>query len=137
MKMLSRLSAFGLGVVAVGLFAAALLLANTTMDTDEPDSHPGDCQTSREQAITWLQQSDDGKSLGRALTAARFGLEWQESAPGEGNASGGYLGVSHEQNLKAWFGPDGVTVRPTLPEAERQEAWSMALAKSDGRGGVT
>jgi len=65
--------------------------------------------------------------LSQALTAARFGLQWQDHAPGDSETGGGYVGMSHEQNLNAWFGQDGITVRPTLPEAQRDQGWTTAL----------
>ena len=55
----------------------------------------------------------------QALTAARFGLKWQERAPFGGESGGGYLGMSHDQNLNAWFDEEGATIRPTVPEQER------------------
>src|SRR5437868_3004212 len=61
-----------------------------------------------------------------AVTAARFGLKRYESSP-FGGSGGGYLGMSHVQNLNAWFDAEGVTVRPTLPEEERAKAWRLGM----------
>ncbi len=80
-----------------------------------------------EEARTYLQQTTEGQSLMRALTMARFGLKWQEHAPLGGAAGSGYLGMSPDQNLNAWFDDDGVTVRPTVPEKERAQAWQLGL----------
>ena len=55
----------------------------------------------------------------QAITAARFGLKRQERGP-FGETGNGYLGMSHDQNLNAWFAEDGVTVRPTVAEDKRQ-----------------
>ncbi len=62
-----------------------------------------------------------------ALTAARFGLQWQEHPPGNSKTGGGYLGLSHDQNLKVWFDDQGMTVRPTLSEEKRDQAWSTVV----------
>ena len=82
---------------------------------------------SGEKARNYLEQAGDGQSLMQALTVARFGLQWQEHAPGDDKTGGGYLGMSHEQDLNAWFADDGMTVRPMLPEKKRDQAWSVAL----------
>ena len=97
-----------------------------------------------EQAREYLEQTSDGQSLMQAVTAARFGLKWQEHAPGARTSlsalsaqreSGGYLGMSHDQNLNAWFDEAGVTVRPTVPEKERAHAWQLGFSlKSYGYG---
>jgi len=77
-------------------------------------------------ALEYLEKTEDGRSLARAVTAARFGLKWQERSP-FGDAGAGYLGMSHVQNLNAWFDSEGVTVRPTLPEEERAKAWRLGM----------
>ena len=78
------------------------------------------------QAREYLEKTDDGRSLAEAVTAARFGLKWQDRSP-FGGEGGGYLGMSHVQNLNAWFGPEGVTIRPTLTEEERDKAWRLGM----------
>jgi hypothetical protein len=80
-----------------------------------------------EPARTYLKQTIDGQSLSQALQVARFGLQWQEHAAGNPETGGGYLGMSHEQNLSAWFGQDGVTVRPTSQQDTRDQKWTTAL----------
>src|SRR3954463_4909306 len=60
-------------------------------------------QLSGAAAESYLAQTADGQSLMQALTAARFGLQWQEHKPGDSNTGDGYLGLSHEQELNAWF----------------------------------
>lgn len=77
-------------------------------------------------ARQYLEQTGEGQSLMQAITAARFGLKRQERGP-FGEAGAGYLGMSHEQNLNAWFAEDGVTVRPTVAESERGRAWRMDM----------
>jgi hypothetical protein len=135
MKMLSRVGAVILGVAALGLFVAGLSWRQSVRFETTHQSLPAKVQLSGAQARVYLEQSDDGKSLAQAITAARFSLVWEESARGESNAGGGYLGMSHEQNLHAWFAQDGVTVRPTLPDEKRDQGWTATLRlKSWGYG---
>jgi hypothetical protein len=77
-------------------------------------------------ARKYLQQPGEGQSLMQAVTTARFGLQKQDRGP-FGEAGSGYLGMSHTQNLNAWFSEDGVTVRPTVAEQERERSWHMEL----------
>src|SRR6185295_10329533 len=79
-----------------------------------------------EAARKYLQEPGEGQSLMQAITAARFGLKRQERGP-FGETGSGYLGMSHDQNLNAWFAEDGVTVRPTVSEDKREGAWHMDL----------
>ena len=78
------------------------------------------------QAREYLEERGEYQSLMQAVTAARFGLKWQERSP-FGDEGEGYLGMSHVQNLNAWFGSEGVTIRPTLPEEERDKAWRLGM----------
>jgi hypothetical protein len=84
-------------------------------------------QFSGEKARDYLTQTSDGQSLLQALTAARFGLKWQEHPPGGQTGGAGYLGLSHDQNLKVWFDDHGMTVRPTLSEEKPGQAWSTVV----------
>jgi hypothetical protein len=85
-------------------------------------------------ALEYLEKTEDGRSLAKAVTAARFGLKWQERSP-FGDVGDGYLGMSHVQNLNAWFDTEGVTIRPTLSEDERAKAWRLGMRlKSYGYG---
>ena len=118
MKLLSRLGAIVLGVAALSLFAAGFRALDRT-ETTRHQTQPTKVQLSGAPARVFLEQSGDGKSLAQAITAARFGLEWQKD--------GDYLGMSHEQNLRAWFGPNGVTVKPTLPPEKRDQEWTTGL----------
>src|SRR6267378_4225053 len=95
------------------------------------DSPP---QLTGEKARQYLEQTTEGQSLMRALTAARFGLKWEERSPfgsptnlSLSNRGGGYFGMSHVQNLNAWFDEEGATIRPTVPEEERAQAWQLGL----------
>jgi hypothetical protein len=69
----------------------------------------------------------EDESLMKALTAARYGLERRENAPFIGESGAGYLGMSHEQNLNAWFDEKGITVRPTVSESEQANLWRMGM----------
>src|SRR5438477_7049717 len=128
MKMPSRLCSVLLCLIAIGLLVTALQ-PPLAVRTEQPRNYAREAkaQLSGEQAHNYLEQTSEGKSLMQALTAARFGLTWQEHVPGESDLGGGYLGMSHEQDLRAWFGEDGVTVRPTLPDEKRDQTWITAL----------
>src|SRR6267142_4849762 len=86
----------------------------------------GPRQMAGAEARTYLQEPGEGQSLMQAITAARFGLKRQEHGP-LGEAGAGYLGMSHVQNLNAWFAEAGVTVRPTVVEEERERSWHTDL----------
>jgi hypothetical protein len=79
------------------------------------------------QAREYLEGRGEYQSLMEAATAARFGLKWEERSPFGDVGGGGYLGMSHVQNLNAWFDTEGVTVRPTLPEEERVAGWRLSM----------
>src|ERR1700730_10538984 len=71
-------------------------------------------------------QANSNQALMAAVKVARFGLTWHRSAPFAGSTrSGGYLGMSHDQKLNAWFGDDGITVRPTV--ATKEPSWTMGM----------
>ncbi len=78
-------------------------------------------------ARAYLEKTGGGQSLMKALTAERFGLKPHKRAPFKGEADGGYLGMSHDQNLNAWFDEDGITVRPTLSEEGREKGWQLGF----------
>jgi hypothetical protein len=122
MKILSCLGSVVLGVCAVILFGVAF-----RAPPENTNGQPAALQLTGKAASDYLAQTRDGQLLMHAVTAARFGLRWQEHAPDDNKTGGGYLGMSHEQNLKAWFDAEGLTMRPTVAEAEREQAWSMAL----------
>jgi hypothetical protein len=78
------------------------------------------------EAVKYLQQPGEGESLMQAITVARFGLKSQERGP-RGETGAGYLGMSHDQNLNAWFADDGMTVRPTVTEEKRKSSWHLDM----------
>jgi hypothetical protein len=63
----------------------------------------------------------------QAVTAVRFGLKPYDVNPFDGSRKHGYLGMSHVQNLNVWFDQDGVTIRPTLSEADQRKTWSLGM----------
>jgi hypothetical protein len=131
MKIISRTCSVLLGILAIVLVVPAFRSPAARTRVSRDLAQEGKLQISGEQARDYLAQTKDGQSLMQALTAARFGLQRREHAPGDDKAASGYLGMSHEQNLNAWFDAGGVvTVRPTLPEEKRHETWSMALRLS-------
>jgi hypothetical protein len=84
-------------------------------------------QVSGESARVHLEQTTDDQSLIPAVNAARFGLKWQALAPLGGETGAGYVGMSHDQNLNAWFSEHGVTVRPTVSEQQRERSRHMDM----------
>jgi hypothetical protein len=114
------LSGFRRSAPAVGAMPGTVAPKERSEQRREPKQLTG------EAAQKYLQQPGEGQSLMHAITVARFGLKSQERGP-FGETGGGYLGMSHEQNLNAWFADDGVTVRPTVSEQERERSWHMEL----------
>ncbi|MEY2565111.1 MAG: hypothetical protein QOH88_3304 [Verrucomicrobiota bacterium] len=119
--------AFALRRRAILCLAIVSSLVMTTLPHATAQPPETKIQISGKAASEYLTQTSDGQSLRQAVTAARFGLRWQKHAPGDDKSRGGYLGISHNQNLNAWFGEEGVTLRPTLPEEKRDQAWSAVF----------
>ena len=63
----------------------------------------------------------------QAVTTARFELKPQDSDPISGKSGPGYLGMSHDENLNVWFGDEGATIRPTLSQKDRDQAWRLEM----------
>ena len=82
---------------------------------------------SGEAARAYLQETADGQSLLEVVTAVQFGLQAQEHSPSDEQSGPGHLGMSHDQNLNAWFSEDGVTVRPTVSKEEREQVWQLGF----------
>jgi hypothetical protein len=105
------------------------LASRESNESKQPGARIGPARVSRQmvgaEAREYMQQPGEGQSLMQALTLTRFGLQKQERGPfGE---SSGYLAMSHDQNLNAWFAKDGVTVRPTVSEETRERSWHLGL----------
>lgn len=98
--------------------------ASTNEMTTVPEIAGG--QLRGREAREYLEQAGEGQSLMQAVTAARFGLQWQPSATSR-EQGGGYVGMSHDQNLNAWFAEDGITVRPTVSEQAHERSWHMDM----------
>ncbi|PZR72307.1 MAG: hypothetical protein DLM73_13650 [Chthoniobacterales bacterium] len=91
------------------------------------EGQPSAVQLSGAAAQEYLERPGEGQSLMAALTAARFGLKHEEHAPFDEKSGAGYLAMSHDQNLNAWFAEDGVTVRPNVPADRREPGWHLGF----------
>jgi hypothetical protein len=111
------------------LGGAALLLLATTFWPQRlhHQLQGGKEQLAGEKARQYLRETVDGRSLLQAVTAAQFGLKAHDHSPYDEESGAGYLGMSHDQNLNAWFAADGMTLRPTLPAEEQRQAWQLAF----------
>ncbi|MCM3871376.1 MAG: hypothetical protein ND895_11880, partial [Pyrinomonadaceae bacterium] len=78
-----------------------------------------------EQATRFLETSSES-SLTQALNNERFKLSWKDHSP-FGERGGGYLALSHEQNINAWFDEKGVTIRPTGTDPLDKWTFGMKL----------
>src|ERR1700686_4836008 len=84
MKRLSGLCSILLGGVGLIFLAGAFMVGpahRTEISRNQPRNTP--VRLSGEPACAYLQQTSEGQSLTQALTAARFGLQWQEHQPGD------------------------------------------------------
>ena len=88
-----------------------------------PDVMP---QLRDNEAVEYLEAKGESESLRKAVTNARFGLQWHERSP-FGDKGSGYLALSHDQDLNAWFDETGVTIRSTTNEAETASRVRMEL----------
>ncbi|MCM3873680.1 MAG: hypothetical protein ND895_23585 [Pyrinomonadaceae bacterium] len=133
-------------MLAAGLLACLVLLAVSFLRPDLPDAgRPASAgamtakgqvsiapsapaaKLEGEAARNYLERTAEGQSLMKTLTTARFGLERREESPFAGDTGAGYLGLSHDENLNAWFDDEGVTLRPTVREEERAKSWQMRM----------
>src|SRR5258705_10329912 len=99
-------------------------------ESAQPDnSAQGDTQPRLEGAAAreYLEETEAGQSLTRAIMTAQYGLKWQQKSPFGVSKGGGYLGMSHDENLNAWFDEEGVTVRPSLAGKDRDRAWQLGF----------
>jgi hypothetical protein len=148
--MFSRSSATHIGLIrlsvlvaVLGCFGSVVFLSfrETVRETDGARTHttreatrdnqlktnPSTTKLEGAAARAYLEKTADGQDLTRAVIAQQYGLKWQERAPDGVATGGGYLGMSHNQNLNAWFDEEGVTVGPTLAEKDRDKAWQLGF----------
>jgi hypothetical protein len=114
---------------SIGPERAAISLA------DQPGSSKDSGQSKMEGAAArqYLEETEEGQSLMKAVVTAQYGLKWQQKSPLGESAAGGYLGMSHDQNLNAWFDNEGATIRPTLAQKDRDKNWQLGF-KLNGYG---
>ncbi len=127
MKTMSRVSSVFRGLIAIILVVAAFSLPEIRPDISHQWALGDKVRLSGKAASDCLIRENEGQLLMKALTAARFGLQWQDQGPAANEPAGGYFGQSDEQNLNAWFDAEGITVRSALPAEKGDSAWSMAL----------
>ena len=135
---MSRVTASVILILAMTLLAFAarervLSLSERRADRFSVVNQPRTTNLSGAAAQEYLLETDDGKSLLAAVTAAQFGLEAREQSPFDAHSRAGYLGMSHDQNLNAWFSggwrdgaADGFERRTRASVATRlppQSAW--------------
>jgi hypothetical protein len=94
---------------------------------EQLETEPSTTKLEGAAARAYLEKTADGQNLMRAVIAEQYGLKWQERAPDGVATGGGYLGTSHNENLNAWFDQEGVTVRPTLAERDRDRSWQLGF----------
>ena len=114
--------------VGIALLLIAIILANAPRSravTSQTRGAP--VQLSGDAARDYLAQPGEGQSLMAAVTRAMFGLQARAQPPSGAPSGAGYLAMSHDQNLQAWFGKAGMTVRPTVPVDQLAEAWQMEM----------
>ncbi len=117
--------------IALLLTTAALglpIFATSAGARDEVRKLPNPrIELSGERAREYLKETADGQALMQAVIAEQFGLKARDQSPFDEQSGPGHLGMSHEENLNAWFAHDGVTVRPTRSQSEQGRAWSVLL----------
>jgi hypothetical protein len=103
--------------------------ANLTIQTSKPTVESNQRVTNFEGAGAhgYFESTSDGQSLIQTVIAEQYGLKWQERAPDGITKGGGYLGISHDLNMNAWFDEESVTVRPTLAEQDRHKSWKLGF----------
>ena len=126
MKKYTQLAAAALLLGGFILIILSLRLPAVSARTANQGAHRKTILSGNE-ARQFLTETKEGKSLWQAITATSFALQRQGAAPNDAPTGGDYLALSHEQNLNAWFGDKGVTIRPTLPSNNAAQAWSAIL----------
>jgi hypothetical protein len=109
--------------------ASGPVSTTATTNSKQPKVRPdaGKRTLDGQDAQNYLAQSAEGQSLMTTIAKVRFGLERREKSPFSGDQGKGYLGMSHDENLNAWFDNEGVTVRPTVNSQERAKSWRMQM----------
>ena len=107
--------------------AGRLVSAPAATDVEQPSTTT---KLEGKAAHNYLARTAEGQSLMETLSTARFGLERREKSPFGDDAGAGYLGISHDENLNAWFDNEGVTVRPTVRKEDRAKSWRMRMRLS-------
>ena len=76
-------------------------------------------------ARSYLEQTNDGQSIMKMVDVQQYGLKRVDHSPFDRASGAGYLGMSHDENLNAWFGDEGATIRPTL--SEKDKTWRLEM----------
>lgn len=117
-----------IGLLLTGAALGLVIFGTSRGRQDEVRKQPNpQIELSGEKARHYLEGTADGQALMQAVIAAQFGLKARDQSPFDEESGPGHLGMSHDQNLNAWFAHDGVTVRPTRSQSEQDRAWSVFL----------
>ena len=124
------------GVIGLLVFFSTLhpvspMPAQTTATTGsksvtEPSEEPMP-RLQEQQAREYLQHRGEYESLMQAASGELFDLKRYEINPLDGSDTSGYLAMSHVQNLNAWFDDQGITIRPTVAEKDRDKSWRLGF----------
>jgi hypothetical protein len=125
--------------LGISLLALTLTFLRKTHSDGQSDAHAVAAkspdpmpQLHGAEATQYLEAKGESESLKKAVTNARFGLQWHKRSP-FGDEGSGYLAMSHDQDLNAWFDETGVTMRSTTNESTKASHVRMQL-KSLGYG---
>jgi len=112
-------------LVLIALLGLLIGLKVRSHRSDDSNTQSTAIKLHGEEATRFLETSS-GSSLTQALNNERFKLSWNDRSP-FGERGGGYLALSHEQNINAWFDDDGVTIRPTGSDPTDRWKFGMKL----------
>ncbi|HMV51958.1 MAG TPA: hypothetical protein PKD31_29715, partial [Blastocatellia bacterium] len=87
----------------------AIVLRGNRTATVRPETTGAQPALRGQQAIDYLKQQGVYDSINQAMRAARYNIAWAARSPLPGGG-GAYEAVNAEQNLRAYFTPEGVTV---------------------------
>ena len=105
MKRLSRFCSVPLGFVAIICLAGAFRPPSAVCADSRNRPPETKVQLTGKEARHYFDETGSGQSLTQALTAARFGITWQERAL-SGDEPGVYVASNDKQNFSASFAPD-------------------------------